>query len=461
MTAIRRVLVANRGEIAVRIIRACRKLGIESVIAVSTADRASLGATLADRVVCVGPAPASASYLNKEALVHAALGSGCDALHPGYGFLSERAPFERLCSENGIRFIGPSAAAIDAMGDKINAIAAAKKVGVPTVPGSDRVDSAAVARETGARIGYPFLFKARAGGGGRGMRIVRNASEAEAAFTGARAEAGAAFGNPELYIEKYIENARHIEIQILGDQHGNVIHLGERDCSVQRRHQKLIEEAPSPVMTPKLRKSMAGSAVKLASSQGYVGAGTVEFIFDANTRDYYFLEMNTRVQVEHPVTEMVTGFDIVAEQIRIAEGGSLADARRPPELRGHSIECRINAEIPENDFMPSPGRIGEWIAPEGEGVRVDSHCYPGYFVPPFYDSMIAKLIVHAADRRSAIRKMDEALAGFRVTGISTTIAFHRAVIAHADFQSGNVTTSWLERTFMPAYAAASSSEVPA
>ncbi len=461
MSRIRRVFVANRGEIAVRIIRACKKLGLETVIGISTADRSSLGASLADRAVCIGPAPAAASYLNKEALVHAAVGTGCDALHPGYGFLSERAPFERLCSENGIRFIGPSAAAIDAMGDKLNAIAAAKKLAVPTVPGSDNVPSPAEALETGARIGYPFLFKARAGGGGRGMRIVREPGDVEAAFAGARAEAGAAFGNAELYIEKYIESARHIEIQILGDQHGHVIHLGERDCSVQRRHQKLIEEAPSAVMTPKLRRAMADAAMRLAAGQGYVGAGTVEFIFDANTGEFYFLEMNTRVQVEHPVTEMITGFDIVAEQIRVAEGDRLANAGREPELRGHAIECRINAEIPENDFMPSPGRIGEWEPPEGDGIRVDTHCYPGYFVPPFYDSMIAKLIVHDADRRSALRKMDAALASFRATGISTTIAFHRAVIAHRDFQLGSVTTSWLERSFMPVYMAPTSSEAPA
>jgi acetyl-CoA carboxylase biotin carboxylase subunit len=460
MAGIRRVFVANRGEIAVRIIRACRKLGLETVIAVSAADRASLGARLADRAVCIGPPPAGASYLNKEALVHAAVATSCDALHPGYGFLSERAAFERLCSENGIRFIGPPAAAIDTMGDKINAIAAARKAGVPTVPGSDNVASGAEAREIGERIGYPFLFKARAGGGGRGMRIVRQASDVQAAFDGARAEAGAAFGNPEVYIEKYIENARHIEIQVLGDSHGNVIHLGERDCSVQRRHQKLIEEAPSPAVTPALREAMARSAVNLAASQGYVSAGTVEFIFDASTRDFYFLEMNTRVQVEHPVTEMITGFDIVGEQIRIAEGDSLSGAGAP-KLRGHAIECRINAEIPEKDFRPSPGRVVEWSEPEGEGIRVDTHCEAGYFVPPFYDSMIAKLIVHGADRRVALRKMDEALAAFRVAGISTTIAFHRAVIAHRDFQDGNVTTSWLEREFMPRYAAPASSEVPA
>ncbi|HEU4651621.1 MAG TPA: acetyl-CoA carboxylase biotin carboxylase subunit [Croceibacterium sp.] len=460
MRRIHRVFVANRGEIAVRIIRACRKLGVESVIGVSAADRASLGAELADRAVCIGPAPAAGSYLNKDALVHAAMATGCDALHPGYGFLAENAAFERLCAENGIRFIGPAAAAIETMGDKINAIAAAKAVHVPTVPGSDHVASAAEAKRVGKRIGYPFLFKARAGGGGRGMRIVRNSNEADAAFDGARAEAGAAFGNDQLYIEKYIEDARHIEVQVLGDEHGRVAHLGERDCSVQRRHQKLIEEAPSPVVTPELRTAMADSAVRLAASQGYVGAGTVEFIFDAATRDFYFLEMNTRVQVEHPVTEMVTGVDIVAEQIRVADGEALSIGTEPV-LRGHSIECRINAEMPERGFLPSPGRIGEWQPPQGEGVRLDTHCHPGYFVPPFYDSMIAKLIVHAEDRQAAIRKMDAALAAFRITGIATTVDFHRAVIAHPDFRGGRVTTAWLERSFMPTYVGPTSSEVPA
>ena len=461
MRRIHRVFVANRGEIAVRIIRACRKLGVPTVIGVSAADRDSLGARLADQAVCIGPAPAAASYLRKEALVHAAVSTGCDALHPGYGFLAENAAFERLCADNGVRFIGPSAAAIDTMGDKINAIAAAKAAGVPTVPGSDHIATAADAKGVARRIGYPFLFKARAGGGGRGMRIVRGPGEVEAAFDGARGEAQGAFGNDQLYMEKYVESARHIEVQVLGDEHGRVAHLGERDCSVQRRHQKLIEEAPSPAVTPAIRAAMAESAVRLAAAQRYVGAGTVEFIFDAATREFYFLEMNTRVQVEHPVTEMVTGVDIVAEQIRVADGEALALDAAGPTLRGHSIECRINAEVPEKGFRPSPGRIEQWDPPQGEGVRIDTHCYAGYFVPPFYDSMIAKLIVHGEDRAAALRRMDSALAGFRVAGISTTIAFHRAVIAHPDFRDGNVTTSWLETSFMPGYAVPATSEAPA
>lgn len=458
MGRLHRVFVANRGEIAVRIIRACRKLGIETVIGVSAPDRASLSAQMADRAVCIGPASAVSSYLNKDALVHAAVMMKCDGLHPGYGFLAENAAFARLCIENGVRLIGPSPEAIESMGDKINAIVAAKAAGVPTVPGSDQVTSGAEAKRVGRRIGYPFLFKARAGGGGRGMRIVRSAKEVDAAFAGARAEAQAAFGNEQLYIEKYIENARHIEVQVLGDERGCVIHLGERDCSVQRRHQKLIEEAPSPAVTPDIRQAMTDSAVRLAVSQGYVGAGTVEFIVDAATREFYFLEMNTRIQVEHPVTEMVTGVDIVAEQIRVAGGEALSIAEVP--LQGHSIECRINAEMPEKGFLPSPGRIAEWDPPDGEGIRVDSHCYGGYFVPPFYDSMIAKLIVHAADRAAAIQKMDEALARFRITGIATTVDFHRAVIAHRDFREGRATTSWLERAFMPSYAGPTSSEIP-
>jgi acetyl-CoA carboxylase biotin carboxylase subunit len=461
MRHIRRVFVANRGEIAVRIIHACRKIGVETVIGVSTADRESLGARLADRAVCIGPPASVSSYLNKDALVQAALSTGCDAVHPGYGFLAENSAFARLCTDNGLRFIGPSAEAIEAMGDKINAIAAAKKAGVPTVPGSDHVMRVADALATAARIGYPLLFKARAGGGGRGMRIVRAENEVEEAFNGATMEARAAFGNDALYIEKYVESARHIEIQVLGDQHGNVVHLGERDCSVQRRHQKLIEESPSPAVTPQIRDAMSSAAVRLAQGQSYVGAGTVEFIFDSATREFYFLEMNTRVQVEHPVTEMVTGTDIVAEQVRIADGDEVAIGRGPLRLDGHAIECRINAEMPEAGFRPSPGRIDEWDAPVGEGVRVDTHCFPGYFVPPFYDSMIAKVIVHGRDRPDAVRRMDQALSRLRISGIATTAAFHRAVIAHPDFQQGRVTTDWLERRFMPGYAPPQRSEAAA
>ena len=448
---IRRLFVANRGEIAVRIIRAAKKLGIETVVGVSEADRESLAATMAERAVCIGPAPAAASYLKMETMVAAALGTGCDALHPGYGFLAERSAFSRLCAEHSLRFVGPSAEAIEAVGDKLRARHTATEVGVPTVPGTDHVKSVQEAIDFGKRAGYPFLLKASAGGGGRGMRIVRAASELAAAFDGASAEALAAFGNSTLYIERYIERARHVELQIIGDSQGHLVHLGERDCSTQRRHQKLIEEAPSPVIDAKLRAAMADCAVRLAKHVGYTNAGTVEFIFDLDAQTYYFLEVNTRIQVEHPVTEMVTGVDLVVEQLRVAGGLPLSVAQEDLRLNGHAIECRINAERPERGFAPSPGRLTVWEPPVGTGVRVDSHCYPGYFVPPFYDSMIAKLIVHGADRSQAIARMSAALAVFKVSGIHTTIPFHQAVLAHADFRESRVTTRWVEETFMAHY----------
>ncbi|MBI3043407.1 MAG: acetyl-CoA carboxylase biotin carboxylase subunit [Betaproteobacteria bacterium] len=444
----RRIFVANRGEIAVRVIQACRKLGVEAVVGVSDADRESLAARIADRAVCIGPAPAAQSYLKMETIVVAAKGTGCDAVHPGYGFLAERAGFQRLCAEHGLTFVGPAASAIEAMGDKLQARRMAAELGIPTVPGTDHVESAQRALEFGRQAGYPFLLKASAGGGGRGMRVVRTAEEVPVAFNAASAEARAAFGDPTLYIERFIERARHVEVQVMADTLGNVIHLGERDCSTQRRHQKLIEEAPSPVLDERLRARIADAAVRLLRHAGYVSAGTVEFILDADTREFYFLEVNTRIQVEHPVTEMVTGADIVAEQIRIAEGAPLSLAQSDISIRGHAIECRINAELPEQDFMPSPGRLAEWRAPAGEGIRVDTHCYPGYFVPPFYDSMIAKLIVHGADRTSAISKLSRALAGFTVGGVQTTIPFHQAVLAHPDFAQSRVTTRWVEETFM-------------
>jgi acetyl-CoA carboxylase biotin carboxylase subunit len=444
---IRRLFIANRGEIAVRIVDACRKLGIEAVVGVSDADRETLAAKRADRAVCIGPARASESYLRKETIVMAAKGTGCDAIHPGYGFLAERAEFRRLCDEHGVVFVGPTAEAIDAMGDKLRARRIAQRLGVPTVPGSDHVKSAEEATKFGREAGYPFLLKASAGGGGRGMRIVRAASEVALAFESARAEAGAAFGDPTLYIERYIENARHVEIQVLGDAHGHVVHFGERDCSTQRRHQKLIEEAPSPIVDADLRAKMAEAAVRLANEVAYLGAGTVEFIVDLDSKEFYFLEMNTRIQVEHPVTETITGFDLVAEMIRVAGGAPLSVSQRDIAIRGHAIECRINAEAPERDFMPSPGRLARWKPPAGEGIRVDSHCYEGYLVPPFYDSMIAKLIVHGADRADAVERMRKALSEFQVEGVSTTIAFHQAVLAHPDFRDNRVTTSWVERVF--------------
>jgi acetyl-CoA carboxylase biotin carboxylase subunit len=448
ISPIKRVFVANRGEIAVRVIHACRKLGIETVIGVSEADRDSLGAKLADRAVCIGPAPADQSYLKMEIVVTAAKGTGCQALHPGYGFLAERAAFSRLCAEHGVIFIGPSADAIDAMGDKLRARRIAQALGIPIVPGTNQVAGVDDLVQFGRDAGYPFLVKASAGGGGRGMRIVRAPEDAPSAFKSATAEARAAFGDPTLYIERYVERARHIEIQLIADSHRTVVHLGERDCSTQRRHQKLIEEAPSPVVDEGLRERMARAAIELARHVGYTGAGTVEFIFDLDSRAFHFLEMNTRIQVEHPVTESITGVDLVAEQIRVAGGAPLSFAQQDVQLDGHAIECRINAEMAERNFMPSPGRINAWLPPSGAGVRVDTHCYPGYFVPPFYDSMIAKLIVHGNDRKDAVARMINALAGFRIDGVPTTIPFHQAVLAHADFVAGRITTRWVEERLM-------------
>ncbi|MPZ47354.1 MAG: acetyl-CoA carboxylase biotin carboxylase subunit [Betaproteobacteria bacterium] len=443
---ITRLFIANRSEIAVRIVKACRKLGIETVVGVSEADRHTLAAQLADRAICIGPAPAATSYLNMDAIVTAAKGTGCQAIHPGYGFPAEKAAFAKLCVEHGLIFVGPPASAISGMGDKLTARETAKKLNVPVVPGTDDVRDSDAVRRHACEIRYPFLLKASAGGGGRGMRIVRSADEIDGAFTGASAEARAAFNDPTLYMERYVERARHVEIQVLGDEHGNLIHLGERDCSVQRRHQKLIEESPSPVVDPALRARMADAALRLARHVSYVNAGTVEFILDLDSMEFYFLEMNTRIQVEHPVTEMVTGIDLVAEQIRIA-GGEPLTVTQDVRLQGHSIECRINAEAPERNFMPSPGRITEWQAPSGSGIRVDTHCYSGYVVPPFYDSMLAKLIVHGEDRGAAIGRMANALDAFRIEGVHSTLPFHRAVLAHPDFRESRVTTQWTEQDF--------------
>jgi len=448
LTSLRRIFVANRGEIAVRVVRACEKLGIESVVAVSEADRHSLAARLATRAVCIGPAQAADSYLRPEILVTAATGTGCQALHPGYGFLSERAAFARMCGEAGLTFIGPSPEAIEAMGDKITALRLAAQAGVPRVPGTDRIAGAEDARGVAREIGYPVLVKASAGGGGRGMRIVRREAEIEVAMNAASAEAMAAFGDATLYLEKFIERARHIEIQVLGDSHGNVVHLGERECSTQRRYQKLIEEAPSPAIDPGLRAELGEAAVRLAKLVHYHGAGTVEFVFDEASRRHYFLEMNTRIQVEHPVTEMVTGRDLVAEQIRIAAGEPISFGQQEVRIEGHAIECRINAEDAEHNFAPSPGTLTAWEPPDGEHVRVDTHCYSGYVVPPFYDSLLAKLIVRGADRGAAVARMRGALARFVVDGVRTTIPFHQRVLAHDDFHAGRVTTRWVEEQFL-------------
>jgi acetyl-CoA carboxylase biotin carboxylase subunit len=440
-----RVLVANRGEIAVRIIRACQSLEIETVAAVSEADRESLAAKMANRVVCVGPPRSSDSYLKTGTLVAAAQGMGCDALHPGYGFLSERAELAQACADNKVTFIGPSADNITHMGDKLAARKIAAASGVPTVPGSDHAKNPREAAAQAEQIGYPVLLKASAGGGGRGIKLVWNADEMQTTFTTAAAEARAAFGNDTLYMERYVGNARHVEVQVLGDGHGNVIHLGERDCSLQRRHQKIVEEAPAYAVSPEIRAKICAAAAALAKSISYQNAGTVEFIFDNDTNEFFFLEMNTRIQVEHPVTEMITGVDLVAQQLRIARGEPLPFKQGDIRFSGHAIECRINAESPLHGFRPCPGRIDHWQAPEGAGIRVDSHCYSGYFVPPFYDSLLAKLIVHGNDRSQAAARTKQALAAFQVSGIDTGIPFLQTIIDDGDYLNGKVNTRWLEK----------------
>ncbi|MFA7405709.1 MAG: acetyl-CoA carboxylase biotin carboxylase subunit [Pelobacteraceae bacterium] len=439
-----KVLIANRGEIAVRIIRACKELGIKTVAVYSQADIHSLHVKLADESVCIGPAPSSQSYLNINAIISAAELTDSEAIHPGYGFLSENAKFAEVCEKCGITFIGPTAESMRIMGDKISARQAVIKQGVPILPGTKEgvktVDDAVkVARE----IGFPVIIKATAGGGGRGMKIVHSQAALPNAFATARAEAQSGFGNPEVYIERYCEKPRHVEIQILGDKHGNVIHLGERDCSIQRRHQKLIEEAPSTVVTPEIRKAMGDAAVRAAAAVGYNSAGTVEFLVDKQN-NFYFMEMNTRIQVEHPVTEMVTGVDLVREQIRSAAGIPLRFKQEDIQIRGHAIECRINAEDPFK-FTPCPGKITAYHPPGGFGVRVDSFVYDQYTVVPNYDSLIGKLIVHADTREEAIKRMARALDEFRIEGIKTTIFFHKRIMAHKDFIEGDIDTSFLER----------------
>jgi acetyl-CoA carboxylase biotin carboxylase subunit len=443
--SVRRVLVANRGEIAVRVIKACQKLNIETVAAVSEADRESMAAQIADRAVCIGPARSADSYLRVENLIAAAQGTGCDGLHPGYGFLSERAALAQACADNRITFVGPSAQNITRMGDKLEARKIARDAGVPLVPGSDEARNPQEAARLAEEIGYPLLLKASAGGGGRGIKLVWNAGEIEDTFRVAAAEARAAFGNDTLYMERYIINARHIEVQILGDGHGNVIHLGERDCSLQRRHQKIIEEAPAYAVPPEVRGNICRTAAALARSIGYQSAGTIEFIYDNDTRDYYFLEMNTRIQVEHPVTEMITGVDLVGQQLLIAQGKPLSYQQSDIKFSGHAIECRINAEAPQHGFRPCPGRINGWQSPSGEGIRVDTHCYTGYFVPPYYDSLLAKLIVHGANRKVAAQQTSQALANFHVQGIDTLIPFLQTVVDDAEYLAGDVNTRWLEK----------------
>jgi len=447
---IRRVLIANRGEIAVRVIRACQMLGIETVVATSEADRDAMPAQLADRAVCIGPARSTDSYLNYRAIVTAAKATGCDAVHPGYGFLSEKPELPDACAAEGLIFVGPTGDHMRKMGNKIAARRLAREAGVPTLAGSEKIGSATDAVEVAKRIGYPVMMKAAAGGGGRGMKIIQDPTKLADAFAAASAEAEAAFGDPTLYLERYIANARHIEVQVLGDKFGNVIHLGERDCSLQRRHQKVVEEAPAPGITPALRQDICQAAVGLARNIGYENAGTCEFIFDEDTKTFYFLEMNTRIQVEHPVTESITGVDLVQEQFRIAAGEPLRFQQSDIVFRGHAVECRINAEIPEQSFRPNAGLIHTWAPPMGPNIRLDTHCYPGYVVPVFYDSMLAKLIIYGSTRAEAIERMHRALGLFAITGIGTTIAFLHFMTGREEFTSGKVSTHLID-DIMPSF----------
>ncbi len=443
-----KVLIANRGEIALRVIRACRELNIPTVVVHSEADRESLHVRFADEDICIGPPPAQDSYLNIPRIIAAAEISGADAIHPGYGFLAENAEFAEICERSDITFIGPTAAQIRKMGDKVEARRTMSAAGVPVIPGTeDAIPDSAKARKAAAEIGFPVMIKASAGGGGKGMRIARSADEFDKLFKMAGAEAKASFGNGALYVEKLLENVRHVEIQVLGDRRGRGVHLNERDCSVQRRHQKLIEEAPSPAVTPKLRQAMGEAAVRGVEAIGYVGAGTMEFLLDRDGK-FYFLEMNTRIQVEHPVTEEATGYDLVKEQITVAAGEPLS-IPDDVKLLSHAIECRINAEDPTNDFRPSPGMITTFHPPGGPGVRVDTHLYAGYQVPPYYDSLIAKLIVRAATREEAIERARLALDMFVIEGVHTTIPFLATVLDHPDFRSGDIDTNFLERYRAP------------
>jgi acetyl-CoA carboxylase biotin carboxylase subunit len=448
---IEKVLIANRGEIALRIVRSCRELGIATVAVFSTVDKKALHVQLADEAVCVGDSLSNKSYLNIPNILAAATSRGVDAIHPGYGFLAENDKFAEMCNDHGIVFIGPSPKAIRSMGDKSTAKKTMEAVGVPTVPGSkgllSNVDEAYKLADD---IGYPVIIKATAGGGGRGMRLVENSDNLEKMFKAAQGEAEAAFGNDGLYMEKFIKKPRHVEIQILADRSGNVVHLGERDCSVQRRHQKLLEESPSPAIHTELRKEMGNAAIAAAKSIGYEGAGTVEFLVD-DDNNFYFMEMNTRIQVEHPVTEMVTGVDLIAEQIKIASGTKLEFNQDDIHLNGHAIECRINAEDPSHNFRPSPGKITGWLPPGGPGVRVDSHVYTGYEIPPFYDSLIGKLIVWGKDRDTAIKRMNRALNECAVTGIPTTINFHLTLLNKAKFKEGKIHTKYVEEELLPNY----------
>jgi acetyl-CoA carboxylase biotin carboxylase subunit len=445
-----KILIANRGEIALRILRTCEEMGISTVAVHSTIDRHALHVQLADEAVCIGESPSSKSYLNIPNIIAAALTRNATAIHPGYGFLAENARFAEICTDHQISFIGPTPDAIRSMGDKSTAKATMERAGVPTIPGSEGLlmnekEALAIAR----KIRYPVMIKATAGGGGRGMRLVREESELTKLFGAAQGEAEAAFGNPGVYLEKFIDRPRHIEFQILADSYGNVIHLGERDCSIQRRHQKLLEEAPSPILTPEMREKMGTAAVMAAQSINYVGAGTVEFLL-APSGEFYFMEMNTRIQVEHPVTEMISGLDLIAEQIRIAQGEKLQLTQDQVILKGHAIECRINAEDPDHGFRPQPGRISGYLPPGGPGVRMDSHVYTDYEIPPYYDSLIGKLVVWGPNRDAAIKRMKRALREFAITGVPTTIGFHQKILETPAFLEGEVYTNFVEQMMLSA-----------
>ena len=440
----KKILIANRGEIALRIIRACHELGIKSVAVYSTADEKSLHTKFADEAVCIGPPQSSESYLSIPSIISAGEITNSDAIHPGYGFLAENSDFSKICSENNFSFIGPKPGIINAMGDKSEAKKTMKSAGVPVIPGNQGIlfnheEAKAVAKD----IGYPVMLKASAGGGGRGMRLVYEESEIENAFTTASSEASSAFNNGDMYIEKFVENPRHIEIQILADAFGNVVSLGERECSIQRRYQKLVEESPSPAVDEILRKKMGETAIAGAKAVGYIGVGTVEFLLDKN-KDFYFMEMNTRIQVEHPITEMVTGADLIKWQIRTHAGDKFPDYLYNMKLRGHSIECRINAEDPDKNFSPSAIPISSFHMPGGKGVRIDSHAYAGYEIPPYYDSLLGKLIVHSPDRKSAINRMERALEETIIEGPKTTIPFHQAIMKDEEFRSGDFDTNFLK-----------------
>lgn len=448
---LQRVLVANRGEIAVRVIKACHELGIETVAVTSTVDRAGLAARMADRAVCIGPPPAGDSYLSIPAVLTAALGTGCDAVHPGYGFLSENPEFAAACVAEGLVFVGPRPDAVAEAGDKARARELARSAGIPVLSGSPVLDSTEAAVAAAAELGYPVLVKAAAGGGGRGMSVVENEAELRARWSSAAAEAQSAFGDGRTYIERFIRNARHIEVQVLGDKHGSVIHLGERDCTLQRRHQKVVEESPAPNLPEKVRQDIRRSGVAFAQALGLDSAGTVEFIYDADTEEFAFLEFNARIQVEHPVTEMVTGVDLVVEQLCSAAGIPLRLTQDDIHIVGHAVEVRITTEDPARGFLPNPGTVTRWEPPRGEGIRVDSHCEAGYVVTPYYDSLLAKIVAHGPDRDTAADRMVTALGDLGVSGVPTTAGFARVALDHPDFRAGTVTTDWIASRGLPHY----------